>query len=115
LALGNEGLPERRIAVVVGVDTIEATIDNNRVWRIEVETPRLRTADSLGVGTTASALNQRGATLAVGEGVFAILPTHCGLSFQLNNVNVAQGRSWRTIPDSARVSRVLVFGCPPRG
>lgn len=107
---GNEGLPERRLAVLVGSDTVEATVVSDSIFRLELTTARIRTVDSLGVGTTAAVLRAKGATLAVGDrGVFALVPSHCGLSFQLS-VNPASGE-WSQIADSASVRRVLVFGC----
>jgi hypothetical protein len=110
LEQGNEGLPERRIAVLVGSDTVEATVVRDSIFRLELTTARVRTVDSLGVGTTAAVLRANGATLAVGDrGVFALVPSHCGLSFQLS-VNPASGE-WSQIADSASVGRVLVFGC----
>ena len=115
LAHGNEGMPERRISVAVATDTVEAIVVNDSIRRIEVTTPRLRTADSLGVGTTARALRDANATLAVGDrGVFALVPTHCGLSFHLAGVRPDQA-SWTVISDDAIVDRVLVYGCATAG
>ena len=108
---GNEGLPERRIAVLVGNDTVEATVVSDSIWRLELTTPRIRTVDSLGVGATAGMLRAKGAKLAVGDrGVFALVPNHCGLSFQLSGVDPASSE-WSRIADSTSISRVLVFGC----
>lgn len=39
LASGNEGMPERRVAVLLGADTVEATVVDDMVWRIEIRTP----------------------------------------------------------------------------
>ncbi|MGQ0641911.1 MAG: hypothetical protein ACT4P6_14265 [Gemmatimonadaceae bacterium] len=111
IARGNEAMPERRIAVVLGTDTVEAIVESDWIRRLEVTTPRFRTSDSLGVGTSAGALRARDATLAVGDrGVFALVPAHCGISFHLAGMTPAQG-SWAAIPDSTLVDRVLVFGC----
>ena len=111
LERGNEGLPERRIAVLVGSDTIEATVVRDSIWRLELTTERIRTVDSLGVGTTARVLRAKGAKLAVGDrGVFALVPNHCGLSFQLSGVDPASSE-WSRIADSTSVGRLLVFGC----
>jgi hypothetical protein len=108
---GNEGLPERRIAVLVGSDTVEATVVRDSIWRLELTMARIRTVDSLGVGTTAGELRAKGAKLAVGDrGVFALVPGHCGLSFQLSGVAPAADE-WSRIADSTSVGRVLVFGC----
>jgi hypothetical protein len=115
LEFGNEGQPERRVAVLVSADTVETAVEGGKVWRIEVITPSIQTTDSLGVGTTAASLRAKGATLAVGDrGVFALVPSHCGLSFHLGGVDPAHGRSWTGIADSVRVDMVLVFGCGMR-
>ena len=53
-----EGMPARKLAVVFSRDTVEAEIVDGRVWRIAVLAPRLRTADSLGVGTNLARLLQ---------------------------------------------------------
>ena len=111
LTHGNEGMPERRIRVALATDTLEGVVVNDSLRRVEVTTPRIRTADSLGVGTTARRLRDANATLAVGDrGVFALVPTHCGLSFHLAGVRPDQA-SWSEVPDEAIVDRVLVFGC----
>src|SRR5712691_6643131 len=52
IELGAEGFPERRIVVLIGDDSLRVEIESDRVWRIDVTSPRMRTADSLGVGTT---------------------------------------------------------------
>ncbi len=111
LEQGNEGLPERRLTVLVGSDTVEATVVRDSIWRLELTTARIRTSDSLGVGTAAGVLRAKGAKLAVGDrGVFALVPSHCGLSFQLSGVDPASAE-WSRIAESSSVGRVLVFGC----
>jgi len=107
LAEGREGMPERRLTVVLGSVSTTSTVANGRVWRIEIASPRFRTRDSLGVGTTAGRLRRMGATFVAGEDAnYALIDQHCGLSFQLPDRGGAQ-----RIPDSARVTTVLVFGC----
>lgn len=108
-----EGMPQRWLLVLVGDDTVNAAVNDNHVTRIESHSASVKTADSLGTGTPASELRERDGKLLVGDrGVFATLPTHCGLSFQLANVPVSAGKSWRSVPDSARVGTVLAIGCP---
>jgi hypothetical protein len=118
-ALGAEGMPARKLTVVLSRDTVEAEIVDGRVWRIAVRSPRLRTADSLGVGTTLARLlelrNPRGMT---GEGRFYVAsPDHCGMSFRLTNAGPGAARGdlnssgLARLPRSALVSEVLVFGC----
>lgn len=114
-----EGMPSRRLAVVFSRDTVEAEIVDGRVWRIAVVSPRLRTADSLGVGTTIARLLQlkdpHGMT---GEGQFFVAsPAHCGKSFRLAiaEVGPAPGDLDRAglarLPRSTAVNEVLIFGC----
>ena len=116
---GAEGMPARKLTVALSRDTVEAEIVNGRVWRLAVHSPRLRTADSLGVGTTLARLlqlrNPRGMT---GEGKFFVAsPEHCGMSFRLANAGPGAQRGdldsagLSRLPKSAAVSEVLVFGC----
>lgn len=109
---GPEGTRERRVTFVLVGDSVSATIDGDSVWRIEVDSPRFRTSDSLGVGSLGRDLKRGAGEIATGEGnVAALRRNHCGLSFLLSGAN-ARTR-WATLPDSARVRRVLIIGCPP--
>ena len=112
LEQGTEGQPERRVSVRLGPDTIEATIQRGRVWRIEVLTPRIRTDDSIGVGSTFAMLPKEGTEyLGYGEGgPFVRITRHCGLSLDLAGVP-GFVRRMEEIPATARVERVLVIGC----
>jgi hypothetical protein len=104
-------MPERRVTIELGADSVDATIVNDRVWRIEVRTPRFRTADSLGVGSTVREIRTGPASLATGDrGVFALRRDHCGLSLQLAGIPPSRGE-WALIPETTRVALVLVFGC----
>lgn len=114
---GAEGMPTRLIAVLLGRDTVDAEIVEDRVWRIPVTSPRLQTADGIGVGTPlARLLEVPDVRPAMGEGMYVLTPAHCGLSFQLENpdgplppaTTVAQ---LRALPAGVRVSRILVTGC----
>jgi hypothetical protein len=112
-------MPARKLAVALARDTVEAEIVNGRVWRIAVYSPRLRTADSLGVGTTLARLLQlRNPHGMTGEGKFFVAsPEHCGMSFRLANAGPGAQRGdldsagLARLPKSAVVSEVLVFGC----
>jgi hypothetical protein len=115
--LDAEGMPTRIMTVRFGSDSLRAEIVDGRVWRIEVETPAIRTTDSLGVGTPISRLlslqNPKG---AFGEGFYVLSPEHCGLSFQLStNENARPQDSGRAmlerLPSSTVVTRVLIVGC----
>lgn len=114
---GAEGQPSRRIAVVLGPDTIEAEVVDDRVWRVPVTSPRLQTADGLGVGTPlARLLELPGARPAMGEGLYVLVPSHCGLSFQLANPGgslppATTSEELRRLPAATVVSRILVTGC----
>jgi hypothetical protein len=114
-----EGMPARKLAVVFARDTVEAEIVDGRIWRIAVLSPRFRTPDSLGVGTSGARLlqlrNPRGMT---GEGKFFVAsPEHCGMSFRLANAGPGARRGdldsarLARLPKSTVVSEVLIFGC----
>jgi hypothetical protein len=114
-----EGMFARVLSVALGVDTVEAEIQQGRVWRIAITRPGVRTADSLGVGTSLADLlalpDPRGIT---GEGaLFIVSPARCGLSFELSQWgNPPRGGEWTTaslrrLPSSTVVRRVLVVGC----
>lgn len=120
--LASEGQLARFIVVAFERDTLEAEIVNGRVWRIEVLSPRFRTADSLGVGTPLSRLlalrNPRGLT---GEGqLFVASSEQCGLSFRLSdNGSSARSQDWdraalSRLPARTVVDKVLIVGCDPR-
>jgi hypothetical protein len=109
---GAEGMPERRMIVDLGRDSVVAVIDSNRVWRVQVQSSTFRTADSLGVGSQLRGLRRTGARLLTGEGAyFVTLPSHCGLSFRLRGVEFGRLRTLAQVPDSATVGEVLVVGC----
>jgi hypothetical protein len=118
-AIAAEGMPARKLTVAFSRDTVEAEIVDDRVWRIAVRSPRLRTADSLGVGTTkARLLELKTPRLMTGEGqLFVALPAHCGMSFRLTNVGPDALRGnmdpsgLGRLPESAVVAEVLIFGC----
>lgn len=115
LTHGSEGLPERRVAILLGQDTVEATVVNGAVWRIEVVTPRIRTQDSIGVGSTLATLRgQPMRFLGYGEGgPFVRVTRHCGLSLELTGVP-RLARRIEDIPPTASVERVLIVGCKSR-
>jgi hypothetical protein len=117
--LASEGQRARFIGVGFGTETLEAEIVNDRVWRIDVRSPRFRTSDGLGVGAPLSRLlslkSPRGLT---GEGqLFVVSPDHCGLSFRLSdNGSSARSQNWdraalSRLPPGTVVDRVLAVGC----
>jgi hypothetical protein len=118
-AIAAEGMPARKLLVALSRDTVEAEIVNSRVWRIAVGSPRLRTADALGVGTLIGRLRQlkdpRGIT---GEGqLFVVSPDHCGMSFRLSRQPPAaqrgelDRRGLFQLSEATVVTEVLIFGC----
>ena len=109
---GVEGISERLLLVDLGRDTVRAVVTEGRIGRVHVRGRAYRAADSLGVGTPASALRRPGARVLTGEGtVFVALPGHCGLSFRIRGVPPGRASSPEQIPDTALVDEVLAFGC----
>lgn len=114
-----EGMPSRKLTVAFPRDTVEAEIVVGRVWRLSVRSPRMRTADSIGVGTPISRLLRlRKPHGMTGEGAFFLAsPDHCGMSFRLENTGPGVNRgdldsaSLTQLSASTVVSEVLVFGC----
>ena len=118
---GPEGMPERRVEVELGADTLVATVVRDSVWRAEVTTPRFRTEDGVGVGSSAVQLLARPESRLIGgEGrLFVTLPDRCGLSFEIGDVPrevlaLPPEAAADRIPASSRIARVLVFGCGRR-
>jgi hypothetical protein len=122
---GSEAIPERTLLVEQGSDTLDAVIADDRLYRVEEWSPRLRTPDSLGVGTRLRDLLRHGGVYALGgEGlVYLKVPQHCGLSFQLPASAMADApyvpdsldeATLRRLPDSLSVAAVLVTGCGSR-
>ena len=114
----SEGQQERILVVAFGSDTVNVEVDSEKVWRIEIARPGLRTADWLGVGTPLSTLLslEGGVHGLTGEGnLFLVAQARCGLSFELSEPRSPSG-DWpkerlRTLPKSTAVKRVLVIGC----
>lgn len=116
----DEGNLQRQVWIRVRDDTVQAVVDSGRVWRIEIASTGLNTSDSLGVGSSIGALLAAGiATGAEGEkGLYVMLENHCGVSFLIDTPigEDAHRESWAhqqlaQIAGTARVSRVLLFGC----
>lgn len=116
-----EGTSTRYLDVDFGRDTIRAELDDvGAVWRIEVDSPRFVSADSLGVGKPLSRLlNIPGLSGAEGEGsLYVMSENRCGLSFRLGyTIPDGDHRDTWTLEHLAdiegdpAVSRILVFGC----
>ncbi|MFL5568176.1 MAG: hypothetical protein ACJ79B_10895 [Gemmatimonadaceae bacterium] len=118
---GLEGMMERRVVVALDADTVEAEVVDNRVWRLDIAARGLRTADSLGVGSTLQELLRLDQPQGlVGEGVLVVVSRqHCGLSFMLaGGLPQSAVRNWNKaalsrLDPATRVARVLAYGCSP--
>lgn len=116
---GAEGMMERVLVVRIDGEIVPVTVTNDKLWRIELSSPRFRTADSLGVDAPLHRIASKpGAQFAPGEdGVYAFVPDHCGMSFRFSlPLRPPAGGQWtaKSIgaahPDAA-VDRVLVTRC----
>jgi hypothetical protein len=116
---GQEGAMERVLVVRIANELVRAIIVDDRVFRIEVNTPRFRTSDSLGVDTPLRRIAaMRGAQFAPGEdGVYGFSPDHCGLSFRFSVPSrPPSGSQWTAAlineaHGDAAVNRVIVIPC----
>lgn len=116
---GPEGQTERAIAVRLGSETVAATVVDDRVFRIDLRTPRFQTSDSLGIDTPLHRIaRMRGAQFAPGEdGVYGFVADHCGLSFRFSlPLRPPKGGQWTAAAidkdhGDAVVDRVLVVRC----
>ena len=117
--LGTEGMKERVLTVNVGGTAVKALIDRDRVMRIAVTSPKIRTRDSLGVDTPLHTLaDMPGARFVPGEdGVYGFVADHCGLSFRFSiPMRPPTGRDWtadaaKDEHGGASVNRVLITSC----
>ena len=116
---GAEGMMERVLVLRIAGETLRAVVTNDRIFRIEVNTPRFRTSDSLGVDSPLRRIaSMRGAQFAPGDdGVFGFSPDHCGLSFRFAlPLRPPAGGDWtaasiREKHGDAAVTRVIVIPC----
>lgn len=116
---GSEGMKERVVVVRIGGETVRAIVNDDRVFRIEVTTPRLVTSDSLSVDTPLHRIaTARGARFFPGEdGVYGFLPNHCAMSFRFSvPLRPPRGGDWTAARiDSAHgdaaVDRILITKC----
>jgi hypothetical protein len=116
---GQEGTTERVLVVRIANETVRAIVVDDRVFRIEVNSPRFRTTDSLGVDTPLRRIAaMRGAQFAPGEdGVYGFSSDHCGLSFRFSVPSrPPSGSQWTAAlineaHGDAAVNRVIVIPC----
>lgn len=118
---GVEGMMERVLVVRIDGETVRAVVNDDRVWRIEISSPRFRTNDSLGVDSPLSHIaGKSGARFFPGEGgVYGFVADHCALSFRFSvPLRPPRGGDWTAQriaaehPDAV-VDRVLVTRCNP--
>lgn len=116
---GQEGMMERVVVVQLAGEIVRTIVDKGRIYRIEINTPRFRTSDSLGVDTPLARIAaMRGAQFAPGhDGVYGFSPEHCGLSFRFSLPwRPPAGGQWTAEAISAAhgtaaANRVIVIGC----
>jgi hypothetical protein len=114
-----EGIPQRVLRVLISGDTVRATVLDDLIWRISITSPQFATRDGLRVGTALSrVVTQKGVTLTEGEdGLYTLLPTHCGLSFRFAFPSRAPpGKEWtpallERIHGDAVVNKIFVTRC----
>lgn len=110
-----EGRPQEAIRVEVGRGSVIAEVVDGEIWRITVSDPGLSTTDSISVGTPLRRLaGHPGIRIVHGEGTFARTDAHCGKSFQVEGLRF-RPQGWsaselQVLPDTIRISRILVLG-----
>jgi hypothetical protein len=122
---GDEGMSEKVAIIVLDGDTVRAVLnDKSRVFAYLLRSPRFRTRDTLGVGTSlGQLLRVRGVYARTSEGqVFVRFPQHCGLHFRLSesgdlgdSPDSIGPSSLSSLPKDTRVTEVVVRGCRPIG
>lgn len=118
---GPEGMSQRVMSVAFPPGNVEAEIVSDSVWRLNITTPGIVTADSIGVGSPLRKLLERGDPQAfIGEGNFVLVfRNRCGLSFVLKGgIPPGRARTWRrqdllALPQDRPVEHVLVYKCEP--
>lgn len=116
---GIEGQMERVMVVDLAGENVAASIVDDKVWRLDIRTPRFTTADSLGVDTSLRRIaHLRGAQFAPGEdGVYGFAADHCGMSFRFSlPMRPPAGGQWTVATierdhGDAVVDRVLIKKC----
>lgn len=116
---GSEGMKERVLVVRVGGETVQAVVNDDRIYRIEVSSPRLATTDSLAVDTPLHRIAvARGARFLPGEdGVYGFVADHCAMSFRFSvPLRAPRGGDWTvatidSVHGDAAVDRILITKC----
>ena len=121
---GQEGLPEKGLAVSLATHPVLLVLSADRISRIVVDTAGLRTGAGVGVGATLADLRARYAVLCTGQGDGGVAlwsPVAPGISFGLDTAATAEWSTRRLPPDSlpeqAKVTSMWVRkgedSCPP--
>ena len=121
---GQEGMPEKGLAVALAKHPVLLVLSNDRISRIVVDTAGLRTGAGVGVGATLADLRARYAVLCTGQGDGGVAlwsPVAPGISFGLDTAATAEWSTRRLPPDSlpeeAKVTSMWVRKgddtCPP--
>lgn len=116
---GSEGMKERVLVISVGGETVQAIVNDEKIYRIEISSPRLATTDSLAVDTPLHRIaTARGARFLPGEdGVYGFVANHCAMSFRFSvPLRAPRGGDWTVAKiDSAHgdaaIDRILITKC----
>lgn len=116
---GDEAIPESVAVLAVGRDTVRAVIDSGRVYYLFVDSPHIRTHDSLGVGTQLVRLTREpGVTGFVYECcTFVHVPRYCGLTFLIPadsapvDGGAVDAAALKRMPPETRVLQVRISVC----
>jgi hypothetical protein len=118
-----EDMTNQVVVAVVDGDTVRVVVDEEgKVGWYVLRSPRFRTRDSLGVGTSLGQLLEvPGVYAKSSEGqAWVIVPQHCGLTFTMENdlgldsPDSADVSRLSRLPKDTRVTEVSVFGCEKR-
>jgi hypothetical protein len=120
---GPEGMTQRILMVAFPPNAVEAEVVNDSIWRLNITTPGIETADSIGVGSPLRKLLERSdAEGLIGEGIFVVIFQHrCGISFVLRGgIPPGRPRVWKhrdllTLSQDTPVERIMVYKCAPGG
>jgi hypothetical protein len=114
-----EGIPQRVLRIVIGDDTVRATVVDDLIWRISITSPRFATRDGLRVGSPISrVVTEKGVSMMEGEdGLYVLVPSHCGLSLRFAFPSRAPpGKAWtpgllERLHGDAVVNKIFVTHC----
>ena len=114
-----EGIPQRVLRIVIGDDTVRATVLDDLIWRISITSPRFVTRDGIHVGTPISrVVTEKNVSMLEGEdGLYLLVPSHCGLSLRFAFPSRAPpGKAWtptllERLHGDAVVNKIFVTHC----